>query len=525
MAKPIKTVDKSETRGFRMGAAIKSAVQYVQNVFAKAADRREGVRAGQRSVMSYGAKSVTNSRLKTVDLLQQLHDTQDKFKCVELIVEKTPDGAQALNVYLRLANQGVQIDLFNARTGMPVKKYDAEVRDFCASIGYNNSMGLDGFIDQLHASALTRTGMACEVVVADDAQSIEEVVMVDPAYFQFEYLENERRYAIYQTDVMNKGGKVDLCEGNFFFVPYQPKVGMPNGTLAFESAIVTVEQYYKLIDDSLTVLNRIGYPRYSHKIDRKALLESALPEDTATSAKAEEFMNRIFDQIESQMRTIGKDSDIISYDCVSTDVLGGGQNGSGIDLRSWFEALEPLIANSFHLTSVLLNRLDSGSYSLGTVEFKIVTETIDSMRRASKRIIEQIINLWARVNGYNVYCSVSHNPIDWTTEIDKMAAQIKKMEVARRKEEYHWISHDRAAQDGAGVDKADSADAGFFEYLKKAAVIPKTDTSTNDGSNNTSDDDEDDADTSKTTKSKNVTPFRTSASDKKKNKITSRFRK
>ena len=93
MAKPIKTVDKSETRGFRIGAAIKSAVQAVQNVFAKAADRREGVRAGQRSVMSYGAKSVTNSRLKTVDLLQQLHDTQDKFKCVELIVEKTPDGA------------------------------------------------------------------------------------------------------------------------------------------------------------------------------------------------------------------------------------------------------------------------------------------------------------------------------------------------------------------------------------------------------------------------------------------------
>ena len=516
MAKPIKTVDKSETRGFRMGAAIKSAVQYVQNVFAKAADRREGVRAGQRSVMSYGAKSVTNSRLKTVDLLQQLHDTQDKFKCVELIVEKTPDGAQALNVYLRLANQGVQIDLFNARTGAPVKKYDTEVRDFCASIGYNNSMGLDGFIDQLHASALTRTGMACEVVVADDAQSIEEVVMVDPAYFQFEYLEDERRYAIYQTDVMNKSGKVDLCEGNFFFVPYQPKVGMPNGTLAFESAIVTVEQYYKLIDDSLTVLNRIGYPRYSHKIDRKALLESALPEDIATSAKAEEFMNRIFDQIESQMRTIGKDSDIISYDCVSTDVLGGGQNGSGIDLRSWFEALEPLIANSFHLTSVLLNRLDSGSYSLGTVEFKIVTETVDSMRRASKRILEQILNMWARVNGYNVYCRVSHKPIDWTTELEKLNAEVKKMEKFRRAEEYRWISHDRAAQETMGVENADKPDAGFFEYLKKAAVVPTTDTST---SNANSDDDDEDDDTTN-----NVSPFRPVASAKK-NSIVSRFRK
>ena len=55
MAKPMNTVDKSETRGFRIGAAIKSAVQAVQGVFVKAADKREKVRAGQRSVMSYGA--------------------------------------------------------------------------------------------------------------------------------------------------------------------------------------------------------------------------------------------------------------------------------------------------------------------------------------------------------------------------------------------------------------------------------------------------------------------------------------
>ena len=55
--------------------------------------------------------------------------------------------------------------------------------------------------------------------------------------------------------------------------------------------------------------------------------------------------------------------------------------------------------------------------------------------------------------------------------------------------------------------------------MKKAAVIPTTDSSTA-----TNDDDEDDTDTTKTTKSKNVTPFRTSASDKK-NKIFSRFRR
>jgi hypothetical protein len=135
-------------------------------------------------------------------------------------------------------------------------------------------------------------------------------------------------------------------------------------------------------------------------------------------------------------------------------------------VREWFEVLEPLICNSFQLTPVLMGRLKSGSYSLGTAEYSIVCDTIDTMRRASKRILEEIVNLWARVRGYNVRATVTHNPIDWQTELDKLSVELKRMEKARRAEEYQWVTHDEAAQIGLDKDKASApAQLNVLEYL------------------------------------------------------------
>ena len=496
-------------KGF-LGQAFSSAM----NAIGKIGKRGTDIVTKQVTALPSELRSVYPHRTKTTDLLSLIVNTQDKFKCVEIITEQTPDGQQALNTYLRLAHQGVSMKFHNARTGEVTSKYDREARVFCANMNHVSAGGLDALIDQLHESAITRGGMACEVVVAPDAMSIDEVVIVDPSGFSFEWNDQLRRYEIYQDYYTTGRGRdrVDLNTGNFLFIPFQPKVGHPDGKLAFEATIIAIEHYYKLLEDSLTVLNRIGYPRYDVAIDRKALLESALPEEIATPEKIAELFNREFDRIETSMRSIGKDNDILHFDSTKVTPLGAGANGSGIDVRAWFEAFEPMIANAFKLTNVLMNRLDGGSYSLGTVEFRIVTDTVDSMRRSSKRIIEKIMDMWARVNGYNVYCVVEHNPIDWEKELDKIQAQLLNMQKNRRAEEYGWIDHDTAAQNGVGaVNAADDHSAGRYEFLKTQA---KTAADNKAGS---SDGDEDDADSSKATLIQRVTATTT--------KLTSRFRR
>lgn len=404
---------------------------------------------------------------RTTDILRKIACEPNKFKAIETIINETPDGKQAYNTYLRLANQGINVELYNMNTNKRVKKYDAEMRKFCSKMGCNNSSGLDGMLDQLHASSIARGGMACEVIVNEDVTDIEDVVLVDPeTFYEYKFIEDEHRWAIYQR--RDDGKKIDLYEGNFFFVPHQPKPGRPEGTLQFLPAVITMTQFYQLFADSMRILNRIGYPRYDVKIDRDALLNSLPPNMKSTAEQQYTAFKREFDSVTANLRSIGKDSDIIHFDSNEISVIGGGVNGSGIDIRAWFEVLEPLIVNSFNMTPVLMGRLTSGSYSLGTVEFKIVTDTVDSMRRGSKRILEQVINLWARVKGYPIYAVVNHNPIDWEVTKDKLEVELRRMEKARRSEEYGWISHDQAAMDGCGVEKANNQDSkGLYEYVDK----------------------------------------------------------
>lgn len=422
---------------------------------------------GRVSQIPLQDKDIYVSVQRTVDILKKIACEPNPFKAIDTIINETPDGKQAYNNYLRLANQGLTIELYNRNTGRRVKKYDTECRDFCAKLGVNNAEGLDGMVDQLHGSAVSHGGMACEIIVNSDATDIEDVVLVDPAtFYEYKWNEREHRYEIYQN--RSDGKKVDLYDGNFLYIPHQPKVGRPDGTLQFLPAVVTMTQFYQLFADSMRVLNRVSYPRYVATIDQEAVLNSVPMNQKDTVKKQNEVIQANMDFIANHLREIGKDSDIITTSTNKIETIGGGVNGSGIDVRAWFEVLEPLIVNSFNMTPVLMGRLTSGSYSLGTVEFKIVTDTVDSMRRGSKRIIEEIVNIWARVKGYNVYAVVTHNPINWEVQKEKLETELLRMQKARRAEEYRWIDHDTAAMEGAGAEKApDDNNKDMFEYLTK----------------------------------------------------------
>lgn len=430
-------------------------------------ESNETIVTGQVSQIPLQDRDIIVSTLRTTDLLKKIACEPNAFKAIDTIITETPDGKQAYNNYLRLANQGLDIELYNRSTGRRVKRYDGECRSFCAKLGVNNAEGLDGMVDQLHGSAVAHGGMACEIVVTRDGRDIEDVLLVDPATFQeYKWIENEHRYSIYQKrDDMKK---VDLYEGNFLFIPHQPKVGRPDGTLHFLPAIPITVMYYQLLTDALRVLNRVALPRYKTTIDMEALLNTIPMHQRDTSKKQNQIVQDYINMIESNLARMGKDSDIITTSCNEIDILGGGVNGSGIDIRAWFDALDPLMVNAFTMTPVLMGRLTGGSYSLGTVEFKIVTDTVNSMRRGSKRIIEEIINIWARVKGYNVYAVVTHNPIDWEVQKEKLEVELMRMQKARRAEEYRWITHDEAAIEGVGAEKApDDKNNGMFEYLTK----------------------------------------------------------
>lgn len=379
----------------------------------------------------------------------------------------------AYNTYLRLANTGINIDWYT-ENGKRIKKYDVEFRQFASRIGKTNASGLDGIIDELHGSAIARGGMGFEIVIESLKVGIEDVYLVDPDTIkQWKWLPDKKRYAAYQYD--SYGNKVDLFEGNFFYVPFQPQLGKPQGTLMFEPAINAISSQLSFMQDSLHVLHRIGTPRYQITIDSERIIQSYKNKSTEEIQK---IIESEINNITSRLRTIGSANDFVTSDSIKVNVIGGGMNGTGLDIRAWNDVIDVQVMNAFQILQVLMNRLKSGSYALSSVEFKIVADTIESMRRGSKRLIEELCKMWARVNGYKIYAKVEFNPIEWQKMIEKLECELKRLELNRRGEEYGYISKDDAAIDSFGVEGAFRQEEDkLFEYVSHKVDIASTETS------------------------------------------------
>lgn len=438
------------------------------------------INIGRISIIPNELEDIYSYNQKTLDILKELKVKNNVADAIDTIVYKTPDGKMAFNTYLRLANNGINIQWYRAGKGVksqPIKKYDAEFREFASRIGKTNSSGLDGIIDELHGSAITHGGMGVEVVIENLDEGIDDIYLVDPvSIVEWKWIPEKKRYAAYQQQ---QGEKRDLFDGNFFFVPFQPKIGHPDGTFMFEPAILAITQQQQFLSDSWTVLHRIGYPRYHATVDSERIVNSLSDKSSDGIKKA---ISSQIDSVAKMMRFVGKDNDFVTSDAIKVETLGGGANGSGIDIRAWNDVIDVQVMNSFQILQVLMNRLKSGSYALSSVEFKIVTDTIESMRRGSKRIIEDICRMWARVNGYQIIPKVEFNPIDWKKELDKLDAKIKLLEINRRAEEYGYIGKDEAASNSMGVENADNQNSnGMFEYIKKNFKEEKEENDITDG--------------------------------------------
>lgn len=441
--------------------------------------------SGQVSILTANAKDIPATFPKMADVLTAIQQAPDARTAIEIIVDKTPDGKAALNIYQRLANQGIKIEWFDKGTGKKTKKYDSESTQFCSRMSKNNALGLDGVVDQLHYGALVLSGMAVEVVITPSADDVEEVVIVDVSTFEkFEWDEKLKRYKIYQK-VGYENKKVDLYEGNFFYIPNEPKPSRPDGTLHFESAIYAMSHSLQLSKDSSAVLARIGYPRFTISIDDEKFYASLPAKIKADPKLLEDTKKAFFQKIEQQCQASGYNSDFISWASVKKDILGGNTS-LGVDVRAWTEITNIEIPQAFTIPPIIMARgQGNGSYALGTVEMEILVGYIDSTRRASKRIIENVMNLWARARGYNINCKVTHNPIDWEKQIDKLTAQLKNLEFFRRLNEYGYIDTDTAARNVADVEKAEGQKPpdGSYAYLKQGSTNDDgvDDTETNEG--------------------------------------------
>ena len=91
---------------------------------------------------------------------------------------------------------------------------------------------------------------------------------------------------------------------------------------------------------------------------------------------------------------------------------------------------------------------------------------VESMRKSSKRMAENIARVWCRAKGYDVQPKFTHKPIDWQELKDQIDYKLKHQEFVRKSQEYGWIDEDKATQEVTGDEKAINDGGDLYQYVK-----------------------------------------------------------
>ena len=408
---------------------------------------------GKLSYAGYSVGDTVQQESQASALLTELRSKTDIGEQIETIAAKDPDVSQAVWAFQRLCMQGINIeirDLNGNRLPDAENLFNYQCR-FWNRLGED---GLDGIIDNLHKTGLLYNIMMIEVVVSSiDENTFSGIYIIDPrtVEFQLEERDGVEQWIPYQDQ---DGNKVDLTQGNVFWVSVNTNITTPTGPYLLESAVPAVDYKLQTIQDSSAVLRRQGYPYNIFSINKERVIKS-LP------ASAQNDKDKVKKAIEEAVNLASQvavnrepTQDIVVTDDIEVDRSSNSTASTSIDTRAWFETIDVQMLNGCKTLGFLMNRNSGTTESWGTVQMKIITDMVKSFQKKSKRLIEDVGAIWLQLNGYQGTLKVTHNPLEYQSEQQMWTAQIQKDNHYKLAETQGWINVDEAAQGALGVDKA-----------------------------------------------------------------------
>ena len=388
---------------------------------------------------------------QTSALLTDLRNRTSIGEQIEVIAARDPDVSQSIWAFQRLCMQGVNVEIKDLQGN---RLPDAELlfEQQCKHWNKLGGDGLDGLIDNLHRVGLLYNVMMIEAVVGGD-NTFSGIYIIDPRTLEWnlEVRNGVEEWIPYQ---IQQGDKVDLTQGNVFWVIANPDITKPNGPYLLESAVSAVDYKLQTIRDSSAVLRRQGYPYNVFSINKERVINS-LPASQRNDKKAvNEAIERAVELASSV--AVGREptQDIVVTDDIEVNRNSNSSAGSSIDTRAWFDTIDIQMLNGCKTLGFLMNRASGQTESWGTVQMKIITDMVKSFQQKSKRLIEDIGTIWLQLNGYQGTFKLTHKPLEYQSEIQKWDAQNKKDEHFKTAEDQGWINIDEAAQGATGNSKA-----------------------------------------------------------------------
>lgn len=442
-----------------------SLIDILKNRFAKAKSQNNSSNEYQivtGSQVSYGGYNVGESIAQTQitqSLLNELRTETDTGKQIEIIANRDPDISMAVWAFQRLAFQGFTIEITDLK-GKRLPESEALFTQQCKFWNTLSNDGLDGIVDNLHKTGLLYNIMMIEVVVNNNSENtFDGIYIIDPRDLEWtlEEREGKKVWIPYQSQ---NGTKVDLTKGNIFWTIANQDINTPIGPYLLQPAIAAVDYKLQTIQDSSLVLRRQGYPFNIWTLNKERLMNTLPPSEKSDSKKVKQAIKNAISEAQVAASTRQPTQDIVITDDIEINKSSNSSAGSSIDVRAWFDTVDVQIMNGVKSLGIILNRTQGTTETWGSVQMKIIVDMVYSFQNKTKRLIEQVGAMWLQLNGIQGRFKMTHNPLDYQSEIQKWESQIKKDEHYQKIQNQRWIDADSAANGAIGAEKAE---ADLFE--------------------------------------------------------------
>lgn len=428
-----------------------------KRIFARARAEPKSLPTGRQTMIGDGyTTTLSPYRSRTANILETLRSISDEASAVEFLKRVNPDVSMSVWNFVRLANQGNEMQFYDVRNTKTKLTYlNDEWREFASRVNEISNAGLDGLIDQFHYSSFLLGAMGCEVEVTPDRKDIYDVYPVKPKTIEWELktIKGRKKWVPYQMQSFKKV-YLDPSNANFFWVPADPDIGDPRGTLTMTPVLQAIDFQMQILQDLQAVLHHQGWPKDFYSINLERMMTYCPQHIKNDSTKLDAWLKEQYNKVVNTLKSIQPDSDIVAFDDITRNAGQNNNPGRSLDVRAINELVDVQVLNGAKQMGIFSNRISGNTETWGTVQFRIFCSGIASCQRGSKRLIEEIARLWLRVKGIQAVPVFKHNTIDWNSEEQRMNVNLLKQQFYAIAVLMNWIDNDVAAREVMKAEKA-----------------------------------------------------------------------
>lgn len=391
------------------------------------------------------------SQLK-MPLKRAYHRNKNLIEALKIIRDINPDASMAVWNFLRLANQGHKVEVFdiNGENDEEMQEYINE--ELAPRLGKIYGGGTDQLINVLNLTAYTQGAAAIEVELSKDLADVVDFHAIDPNRLDFVPDPETNELKLCQKQ---PGGRyTELNAEQVFYAPLDPDVDDPYGRSPILPAVETIIFQAEVLADLKAVAHHQGHARFDISVSSQALIDNMPEEVLRDKEKTNEFVGNYMSAVEEAFADLEADDDFYHADTMKIETVGG-TGGKSMDATDLIAILDQQVISSLKQLPILLGRNHTVTETHGSVQWEIQVAGVQSIQRLTKRLMEKAYTVALRARGSQSSVKVTFNEVRSKDRQAEAKAEATEIKNAISKVTQGWIDNDEAANTIVGHDAVD----------------------------------------------------------------------